>query len=109
MAELDPVSTSIGELRSDVRNLVRSFDSHVEAENADRHEIRSTLDDIRSYMNRIDGLHDRVDRIEPEVATIKGIRAKLSAIAVFAGGAFSLLIEGVRTFGHDIASIFQRH
>lgn len=109
MGDLDPVSTSIGELRADVRNLARSFDTHVEAENADRHEIRSTLNDIKTYLNRVDVLHERVDKIEPEVDLIKGIRAKLSAIAIFAGGMFSLLFEGVRTFGHDILAIFQRH
>lgn len=109
MGDLDPVSTSIGELRADVRNLARSFDTHVEAENADRHEIRSTLDDIKTYLNRVDVLHARVDKIEPEVDLIKGVRAKLAALAVFAGGVFTLLIEGVKTFGHDFLAWLNRH
>ena len=109
MTDLDPVSASIGGLQADVTTLMRSFDRHVQSEEADRRELIGKLDDIKLYMGKVDGIETKMAKIEPEIETIKNIRAKLAALAVFAGGVFSLMIEGVKTFGHDLLAWLNRH
>lgn len=109
MTDLDPVSASIGGLQADVTTLMRSFDRHVQSEETDRRELMGKLDDIKSYMVKVDGIETKMAKIDPEIETIKNIRAKLAALAVFAGGVFTLLIEGVKAFGHDFMSWLNRH
>jgi outer membrane murein-binding lipoprotein Lpp len=105
VGKIDQVSHEIGRLSATLHDIREAIERDRADSAAHRKEVREKLDKLSTAAGEIAPLKKRVDRMEP---VVNASARTIAAASLIVGGAISILVIGLKTFGDDIKTFILR-
>lgn len=103
--KIDQVSHEIGRLSATLEDMREAQERDRAESAAHRREVREKLDKLSAAADEVAPLKKRVDRMEP---VVNASARTIAAASIIVGGAISILVIGLKTFGDDIKAFVFR-
>lgn len=93
MADLDEMSTNIGEIRADIRHMLKWFDQHEDRDQERFEKLGVRIDAANGYRGRIQTLEATVAEHKPVVEGLQRIKWLWGIVAALGAFAATLLVK----------------